>query len=60
MKFMFGKMMSRFQKLKTRIESGLSKKGREVRKKSRRDVSPLDESVARNSKEEATEGEWSA
>jgi hypothetical protein len=30
---MFGQMMSRFKKLKTKVESGLGKKGREARKK---------------------------
>jgi hypothetical protein len=33
MEFMFKEMMSRFEKLKTRVESGLSKKSIEVRKK---------------------------
>ena len=48
MEFMFGEMMSRFEyrfeKLETKIESGLGKKGKEARKK---------ESVARNSTEGA-------
>jgi hypothetical protein len=48
MEFMFGEMMSRFEdrfeKLKTKVESGLRKKGREARKK---------ESVAGNSREGA-------
>ena len=51
--FMVRKMMNRFEKLETRVESGLSKKGREVRKNSKRIVSSLYESAARNSKEEA-------
>jgi DNA polymerase II small subunit/DNA polymerase delta subunit B len=33
MEFMFKEMMSRFEKLKTRVESGLSKESIEVRKK---------------------------
>ena len=44
MEFMFGEMMSRFEKLETKVESGLGKKGREARKK---------ESVAGNSIEGA-------
>jgi hypothetical protein len=48
MEFMFGEMMSRFEdrfeKLETKVESGLRKKGRETRKK---------ESVAGNSTEGA-------
>jgi hypothetical protein len=48
MEFMFGEMMSmfedRFENLKTNVESGLGKKGREARKK---------ESVAENSREGA-------
>ena len=44
MEFMFGEMMSRFEKLETKVESGLGKKGRKARKK---------ESVAGNSTEGA-------
>jgi hypothetical protein len=33
MEFMFGEMMSRFEKLETKVESGLGKKSRETRKK---------------------------
>ena len=44
MEFMFGEMMSRFEKLETKVESGLGKKGKEARKK---------ESVAGNSIEGA-------
>jgi hypothetical protein len=51
MEFMLGEMMSRFEKLETRVESGINKKDREVRKNSRRVVSSIDESVAVNSKE---------
>lgn len=44
--------MSIFEKLETRIENGISKKGRKVMKNSRRVVSPPDESEAGNFKEE--------
>jgi hypothetical protein len=44
-------MMSRFEKLETRVESGINKKYREVRKNSKRVVSSLDESVAGKSEE---------
>jgi hypothetical protein len=50
---MFWEMMSRFKKLETRVEGGLNKKYREVRKNSRRVVSPPNESEVENSKEEA-------
>jgi len=53
MKFMFGETMSGFEKLKTRVESRLSKKGRKARKNSRRAVSPPDENVTVNSKNKA-------
>ena len=53
MEFMFGEMISRFEKLETRVESRLSKKGREIRKNSRKVVSSPDESVIENSKKEA-------
>lgn len=53
MEFMFGEMMNGFEKLKTRVESRLSKKDKEVRKNSRRVVSSPDESVTENSKNEA-------
>ena len=44
MKFMFRELMTRIEKLETRYDGGLSKKGREARKK---------ENVARNSIDEA-------
>ena len=43
MKFMFGELMTRIEKLETRSDGGHSKKGREVRK---------EESVAGNSADE--------
>jgi hypothetical protein len=33
MEFMFGEMMSRFEKLETKVESGLGKKGKEARRR---------------------------
>ena len=44
MKFMFRELMTRIEKLETRYDGGLNKKGREARKK---------ENVARNSIDEA-------
>jgi len=43
MKFMFGELMTRIEKLETRSDGGRSKRGREARK---------EESVARNSADE--------